>query len=129
MNSAMADLAWALMRMALGVLSIGHGLPKLLGGMETWKFLGSATQVIGISFLPAAWGLAGACIEFFGGILLILGFYTRIACLFLIGMMIIATLWHLKRGDPFSAYSFPITLIVVFAAMFVIGAGKFSLDG
>src|SRR5579872_5336602 len=117
------------MRIALGILSIGHGLPKFLGGIEMWRNIGSAVNVIGISFLPVAWGLLGACIEFFGGVALILGFYTRVACLLLIAMMVIATLWHLKRGDSFPVYSFPLTLVVVFAAIFVIGAGKLSLDG
>ena len=129
MNHTLHELAWACMRIALGVLSIGHGWPKLMGGWSMWSGLGTAVNTIGIYFLPVAWGLAGACIEFFGGIALILGFYTRIACLFLIAMMVIATLWHLKRGDPFSAWSFPLTLIAVYAAMFVIGAGKMSLDG
>jgi uncharacterized membrane protein YphA (DoxX/SURF4 family) len=83
---------------------------------------------IGITFGFQFWGFLGACIELFGGLSLVLGFGTRIACVFLIGMMILATQFHLKRGDSFAVYSFPLSLIVIFIGYLIMGSGNCAFD-
>lgn len=124
-----AQIAWCGMRIGLGVLSICHGFPKLEGGAPAWINLGAAASYIGLTKLPALWGLLAASAEFFGGIALVLGFCTRIASFFLFCTMIFALLFHLNNGDSFAMYSFPLTLIVVFLSIAVIGGGSLSLDG
>lgn len=116
------------MRVAIGLLTIGHGLPKIVGGVEMWQMLGNMTAAVGIHFMPVMWGFLGACTEFFGGILLMIGFGTRIASAALTVMMIVATAWHIHRGDSFNIYSFPLSLIVVFIVFMVIGSGPYSID-
>jgi putative oxidoreductase len=116
------------LRMCIGILTVGHGLPKILGGIETWHQLGTFMVPLGIHFLPTVWGFAAACTEFFGGIALILGLKTRLVSALLTFMMFVATMWHLSNGDPYKAYSFPLTLIVIFITFMLIGGGPLSID-
>lgn len=120
--------ALTFMRVALGILTIGHGIPKMRGGVATWRQLGTFMHPLGIRFWPVFWGFLGAAIEFFGGVMLTIGFATRMASFFLICMMIVATAWHIDRKDSYNVYSFPISLIVVYFVYLLIGSGPYSLD-
>lgn len=117
-----------ILRVGLGVLTIGHGIPKIMGGFEEWQKLGTFIYPMGIQFLPTVWGFLGAITEFFGGIMLVLGLGTRIASLALTFMMIVAAVWHIDRGDDYMIYSFPLTLVVVFFSYMMMGSDKFSVD-
>lgn len=116
------------MRIAIGLLTIGHGFPKIIAGPELWHTLGLMTSGVGITFWPTMWGFLGACTEFFGGIALMLGFGTRIACLALVIMMFVAFKMHFDKGDSYNVYSLALTLLVVYAGYFFIGGGVLSLD-
>ncbi len=117
------------LRIILGILTIGHGLPKIKGGKIGWKNLGTTIMFpLNVKFVPTMWGFLGAVTEFFGGILLALGLFTRIASFCLIIMMTIATAWHIQKRDSFMIYSFPLTLIFVYFTFLIIGGGIYSLD-
>ncbi len=116
------------MRIGIGLLTMIHGYPKIVGGVAMWRELGTFVNPLGIYFLPIMWGFLGACTEFFGGILLILGTGTRIASLALIIMMFVAVSWHLSRGDSYNIYSFPLSLMIVYTSFLIIGGDIFSLD-
>ncbi len=121
--------ALVFLRIGIGILTIPHGYPKLMGGVAGWEKIGETFMFpLGIYFLPVMWGFVGACTEFFGGIALVLGLGTRIASVFLTVMMCIATAWHIQRGDVFNVYSFPLSLAVVYVAFIALGGGIFSLD-
>ncbi len=122
------DRALLLMRVGIGVLTIGHGLPKIMGGMPMWQELGTWVYPLGIHFLPTMWGFLGAATEFFGGIALVAGLGTRIASFCLTVMMFVATVWHVNHGDVFNVYSFPLSLIFVYAGFMMMGSGKYSVD-
>jgi putative oxidoreductase len=122
------DRALLLMRVGIGVLTIGHGIPKIMGGVPMWQELGTWVYPLGIHFLPTMWGFLGACTEFFGGIALVAGFGTRVASFCLTMMMFVATVWHLNHGDVFNVYSFPLSLIVVYIGFIMMGSGKYSAD-
>jgi putative oxidoreductase len=122
------ERALCFLRISLGILTLFHGIPKIMGGFSEWAQLGTFVQPLGIYFWPTFWGLLGACTEFFGGISLILGLGTRIAAFALTIMMFVATSWHLHRGDIFNVYSFPLTLIFVYYSFVIIGGGMYSLD-
>lgn len=107
---------------------MGHGYPKLMGGPESWAGLGGALGPLGIHFAPTFLGFMAAISEFGGGLLLILGLWTRPACFFLCSTMVVATLMHLSQGDPFQAYSHAMESAILFAGLLLIGPGRFSLD-
>ncbi|RMF85652.1 MAG: DoxX family protein, partial [Nitrospirae bacterium] len=106
---------------------VAHGVPKLLGGPETWAGLGSAMTNLGVHFAPAVWGLAAACSEAFGGVLLAAGLLFRPACLALLATMLVALSMHLGKGDPFLVYSHALEDAVVFLALLVAGPGRLVL--
>ncbi len=121
---------WGLLflRVGLGVAFLFHGVPKLLGGPEKWAGLGGAAMApLGISFAPAAWGLMAALSESVGGLLLILGFFFRPACLLLAATMAVALNMHVSKGDPFNVYSHAMEDGIVFLALILIGPGRFVL--
>lgn len=120
--------ALCILRIGIGILTLMHGVPKMLGGSDTWRHLGTFVNPLGIYFLPLMWGFIGACTEFFGGIALIFGFATRLASIFLTAMMFVATVWHIDRGDSFNVYSFPLSLMVLYAAYVIMGSDMYSLD-
>jgi putative oxidoreductase len=70
-------------------------------------------------------------IEFFGGAMLILGLFTRIAGLLLAGEMTIA-IWrvHLPQGPitMVKNYEFPLVLAAAAFTLATVGAGLISLD-
>ncbi|MBZ0271062.1 DoxX family protein [bacterium] len=122
------DFGLFILRAGVGAMFVTHGFPKLEGGPELWAKVGGAMANIGIDFGHTAFGLAAALTECLGGIALILGLGTRVAALFLAFVMGIAATHHLSRGDGLAGASHAIELGVVFLALFVIGAGSYSVD-
>src|ERR1700761_5672946 len=87
-----------IVRIGLGIMFIYHGFPKLAGGVEGWKALGSNTKYVGITFLPVVWGLLSAVVETFGGFLLIIGWAFRPVCLLMLINLLVAVALHLKTS-------------------------------
>ena len=63
------NIGWLLLRVGIGISIFFHGLPKLMGGPETWTAIGSTMSVFGIDFAPQFWGFMAAIAESVGGIL------------------------------------------------------------
>ncbi len=123
------DFGLLLLRVGLGAMFIFvHGWPKIVGGVERWKALGSAMQHLGIRFAPEFWGFLAAAAEFGGGILLVLGFFFRPTCAALAFTMLVGAVMHYKTEGTLFAAAHPIELGVVFLALLLIGPGKYSLD-
>lgn len=122
------DVGLLILRVGIGVMFMIHGVPKLMGGPEKWAMLGGTMKSIGIDFAPAGWGFMAAISESGGGMLLALGFFTRPACFLLLNTMIVAACMHLRKGDPFVAYSHAVEAGILFLSLLFIGPGKYSLD-
>ena len=119
------SLALLLLRVGLGIIFIFHGYPKLF--THTHDMMAGFQHM---GFPPFFVYIAGV-IEFFGGIVLILGLFTRIAALLLACEMTIAVLKvHLPQGPitEVKNYEFPMVLAVACFALATIGAGMISLD-
>lgn len=117
-----------LMRVGLGLAFLMHGSSKMFGGPDTWTQLGGSMAAFGVTFAPMAWGFAASFAEFAGGILLILGFLFRPACLMLLGTMVVATFTLYKGGQDFTVYSHPLKMAVVFLGLLFVGPGRLSID-
>ena len=118
-----------IIRFGIGLIFIKHGFDKLIGGPPTWIWLGSQMRLLGITFAPLMWGIAQLLTELLGGMCLIIGFQTRIAAGFLCFGMLVATIYHVSRGDEWKIYSYPLSLLVVSLGLVFTGSGLFSLDG
>ena len=117
-------LALLALRLVLGVVMIAHGRPKVFGGMHHHV---SMVSSIG---LPGWWAYLSAAAEFGGGILLVLGLFTRVAGLAVLIDMAVA-IWkvHWKNGLlGQGGYEFPLALAAIAFALIFLGAGPISLD-
>jgi putative oxidoreductase len=118
-------IALLLLRVALGVIFIYHGYPKLFG--HTRQTMDSFSHM---GFPPYFAYLAGV-IEFFGGCLLVIGLFTRIAGLLIAVEMAVALVQvHKLLEDPRAVhnYEFPLVLATAAFALAALGAGLISFD-
>lgn len=118
-------LALLLLRIALGVIFIYHGYPKLFGHtrqtMDAFRHMG----------LPPYFAYLAGVIEFFGGCLLIVGLFTRVAGLLIAAEMAVALVQvHKILEDPRAVhnYEFPLALAAAAFALATLGAGLISFD-
>ena len=123
-SSRSASLGLLVLRIATGAVFINHGYAKLF----KFGFAGvtDAFTHMGVP-LPGIMGPFVGLLEFFGGIALVLGLLTRLFSLGLaIDMCVAILLVQLKKG--FSGFEFEFMLMAASLALFLAGAGSFSVD-
>ena len=118
----------AILRVGLGIIMMIHGIPKIMGGVPKWQWLGNTMNNFGIYFWPIAWGLLAASVETFGGFAFAIGLGTRFIALLLSLQMLVALVYHLSKGDDFTTYSHALSLLIVFIGFVAIGGGYYSVD-
>src|SRR6185436_11644611 len=102
MKGKRLDFALLVLRLGVGIsLAYAHGYGKITGGPEKWIKLGGAMEDIGVTFLPLFWGFMAAFSEFFGALLVAIGFVTRGAAFLVAFTMFLAFYGHMKGGDGF----------------------------
>ena len=117
-------LALLTLRVVLGVIMVAHGSTKVFGGLQAHVHFVSGLGVPGwLAYLSAA-------AEFVGGILVLVGLFTRIAALAIFADMFVA-IWkvHFKHGllgD--GGYQFPLALAAISFALVFLGGGPIALD-
>lgn len=119
-------LALLVLRVALGAIMIAHGKEKVFGGMAKHIAMVHSLGVPAPTFM--AYLSAGT--EFVGGILLVIGLFTRIASFAtLIDMLVAIFKVHIKNGFTGQGnYQFPLALGVIAFALIFYGAGPIALD-
>jgi putative oxidoreductase len=120
----------SVLRVVAGFLFMAHGLQKVFGWLRPAPAPGSPAPPPH-SFELFTWHGVGGVIELGGGLLLLLGLFTRPVAFILSGMMAVVYFgWHAKhafwpilnRGELAALYSF------VFLFLAVAGGGEWSLD-
>jgi putative oxidoreductase len=113
------------LRVALGVLALAHGLTKLFvfGPTGTVGFF----QSLGY---PAAAAYFAMAVETLGGLALIVGLYARVAALLQLPVLLGASLVHLANGWMFSSpnggFEFPLFWAAALLAVVLIGPGAYA---
>ena len=117
------DSTILLLRLWLGSMMIYHGWGKVFGNID-----GFAAGVANMGFpMPELFAWAAALSEFGGGILLVIGLFTRPAAFFITFTMFIAAfVRHLD--DPFGEKELALTYLVIAIAITIAGPGKAALD-
>ncbi len=126
--SPAASLGLLVLRVVVGAIFAAHGAQKIFeftlpGTIESFTAMGVP--------LPAIAAPVVAFVEFGGGILLALGFFTRVIGIMLaVDMLVALVLVHLSAGlwVGSGGYEFVAVLGVAALALALIGAGRFSLD-
>jgi putative oxidoreductase len=131
MQKTSSDLALLVARIAMSALFIPGGLRKLTD-------LGAFAATLHKQGVPLADVLApiGACVEFFGGIAVLVGFQLRIATLLMIVFTIVASFiahrfWELEapaRQMQQTQFFKNLAIIGGFFALWAAGSGRFALD-
>jgi putative oxidoreductase len=122
--NALQPLGLFLLRVALGIIFIYHGYPKIAhAGREMQGFFLQHG-------LPGYFVYIAGVLEAFGGGLLLLGLFTRPAALLLAIEMGVA-IWKVHSGGGFYAvhnYEFPLAVGAACFALATVGAGMLSVD-
>ena len=126
------DAVLLLARVLLGAIFVQSGFGKLadLGGFA------SGLEGMGVP-MPYVVGLIGACVEFFGGLAIVLGAWTWLATILVAGFTLIATFlahrfWDVpaeQRNMQNIQFMKNVAIIGGLLALTVAGAGRFSVDG
>jgi putative oxidoreductase len=103
-----------------------HGWPKIVGGPRAWARTGEAMANLGVPAGYEAFGLLAGLGEGLGGLLLALGLFFRPAALWLLSVMVIATIEQYSR--PMPAPEHALKNAFLFAGLFLTGPGRFALD-
>lgn len=120
------DTAALLLRTGLGAMFIAHALLKysvftLAGTAQFFESLG----------LPGFLGYATFAAELVGGVMLVLGVYTRAAAVALIPVLLGATWAHVGNGWLFSApkggWEYPAFLTLAAAVVALLGGGRYTI--
>ncbi|MBC6989111.1 DoxX family protein [Hymenobacter sp. BT491] len=144
-SSRLADVAWLLFRLHLGLsIAIGAGWSKLINlstAQESAKLASGATalsppdwfvqQVANLGFTypsPYFWAWLATWGEFVGGLLVAVGLLTRWGGLQLaIQFLLIAFLWY-DAPEPILGMYYQQLLFWAFVLVTTVGGGRYSLD-
>lgn len=126
------DLALLVLRLAVGLLFVGHGAQKLFGAFGGAGIDGTAATFDKIGLRPArVHATAAGCAELGGGLLLVLGLLTPLAAATITAVMVTAIVTvHARNGVWNTEKGFEYNLVLIAAAFAIAGAGPgaWSLD-
>ena len=118
------QIEWILLliRSVLAAVMIYYGWPKIRDPAS------NAKDFVRMGFKPGMfWGTLIAVVEFFDGIVILLGFYAELAAALFAFQMMVGTFWKLKIKKPFSDYSYDIQLFALCLVVMFQGAGTYAL--
>jgi len=123
-NISEQNYSWAtlLLRLVSGGFMLSHGIPKLMKIID--GDMGFADPIgLGPTFSLFLTVFA----EFFCAIFVLVGFKTKLASIpLMITMLVAAFVVHIN--DPFKKMEFPLLYFGIYAALLLLGSGKFSVD-
>ena len=116
--------ALLVLRLVLGAIMIAHGYHKVFGGFHHHM------EMVGSLGIPSWMAYLSAGAEFFGGIAIVLGLFTRFFSLaFMIEMGVAIWKVHFKNGlAGQGGYEFPLALAAMAWALVCLGGGPWGFN-
>lgn len=128
-GSSSSDLGKLILRLALGILILFHGVAKITNGP------GPILDMVSKAGLPAGIGYLVYVGEVVAPIMIIFGIWTRLGALIIAGNMVVAV-WLVHMGDLMSitktgGWALELQGMYLAAALAValLGAGRYSIGG
>lgn len=117
----------AILRVVVGIVFLMHGGQKLF--VFGFHNVGGFMHQLGIP-LPAVSGAVVTVVEFFGGLALVLGLFTRwAAALIACDMLVAVTVVHLRGGFFLPrGFEYALTLLAASITLALAGPGAAALD-
>ena len=121
------------LRLSAGLLLALHGAEKVFGirggpGLSSW----TANENAAAGLRPAwLWLGAAALFELTGGIMILLGFLTRLGSLLVIPIMIVAIYGGISSAEgtiPLPRIGYPLAVLGAAIALLIAGGGRASVD-
>jgi putative oxidoreductase len=122
------------LRLTAGLLFALHGAEKVFGirggpGLSAWMAMEKAATGLKPAWL---WLAAAAVFELIGGILMLLGFLTRLGSLLVIPIMLVAIYSIIVTAEagpiPLPQIGYPLAMLGAAIALLVAGGGRASVD-
>ncbi len=125
--AALEPYVYPLVRIALGAILMPHGYEKLFGTAAAATARNPLLKIFGDPLVGAYFI---GCVEFFGGLMLVVGLFTRFAAaavaiqMFVISFFVLYPVWGwTQRGMEYSVF-----MMLIAIAIFIHGGGALSLD-
>lgn len=120
------------LRLVLGTAMIYHGWDKVIPahgfhGGNAFSALEHHSHYVASLGLPYWLGIVSGLTEFFGGVLVLLGLFTRFAALLITLNMIFAVVM-VTRHHGYAGSEYSLALMVIALMLFFYGAGICALD-
>lgn len=126
------DLPWLIVRVMYGFFFIPHGAQKLFGWFGGAGLQRTAEGFAHIGLEPGVlWATYIGCLELIGGILIVVGLFTRPVAVLFIGFMLAAAVHFNVPNGYFwtkAGIEVPILLTALAVAIAIGGGGPYSLD-
>jgi putative oxidoreductase len=121
-----------LLRLILGCAMIYHGYHKVIpagsfNGHNAFSAMQHHSHVVVSLGLPYWLGYVSALTEFFGGILILLGFFTRFAA-FMVAINMLVALIAVDLRHGYAHSELPLALFAIAVMLLFYGAGALALD-
>lgn len=134
------DEAWSsfILRVMLGLVMFPHGAQKMLGWYGGFGFSGTLGMFTEQMHLPLVVAFLVIIGEFFGSLGLLVGFLTRFTAASMAAIMVGAiAMVHWPNGffmnwfgkQAGEGYEYHLLVIAICAALMLMGAGRWSVDG
>ena len=128
-----AGANWGLffLRLGLGLIFLTHGYPKMTGVKSGAKAsregLADSIRRLGLPF-PVQFAIVIGTIQFFGGLMLLVGLGTRLVASLLAVIMLVAAARNFVEKQFLDSADFPFSLLTSLVALSLLGGGALSLD-
>lgn len=127
----LTPFALPLLRVGIGLILIPHGAQKFFGWFGGMGFARFVQLFESLGYRPGAlWVTLVALTEFVGGILLVLGLFTRFAALCLVIFMVVAVHFTSAKGFFWSqgGLEYSLLILIVGLVLLIRGGGGYSVD-